>query len=318
MTVFCKHCEKKSSFLNYRFKTEDSYYGILCHKVILAAASPLLASCILEAGHVEDLSCIILPDFTGQEVEDFLGILYLEKRAAVLESLFNCLVEGGACAPLHHNHQLESSVKSERKVDKATAEIKTEDVEVKMKKKVEEDLSVGNELTGKELGAKIAGLPWCDPEEVASSRTAPPRAKPEPGQYRCATCLKVFRLRRLLRMHEQVHSEPRLACPEAGCNRRFRKRFNLTAHLDVVHRGWKNFPCELCGKRYYNESKLKAHASTHTADKFICQHCPRSGAFPAFPSWQISRSSVGVKNVSEKRSLHYLENCDIFCSFYGC
>ena len=39
----------------------------------------------MEAGHIEDVSCIILPDFTGQEVEDFLGILYLAERGEGVE-----------------------------------------------------------------------------------------------------------------------------------------------------------------------------------------------------------------------------------------
>ena len=98
----------------------------------------------MEAGHIEEVSCIILPDFTGQEVEDFLGILYLAERGEGVASvgpLFTCLVEG---ADLFHplpDHKLESGVKAERKAEKTAAEIKMEDVDIKMKKKIEELVS---------------------------------------------------------------------------------------------------------------------------------------------------------------------------------
>ena len=219
----------------------------------------------MEAGHIEDVSCIILPDFTGQEVEDFLGILYLAERGEGVASvgpLFTCLVEG---ADLFHplpDHKLESGVKGERKAEKTAAEIKMEDVDIKMKKKIEELVSTVEVCADGKT------------ETERDSDCGATKRKEDGGPFRCSTCGKVFRVRRVLAMHEQVHSEPRLACPEPGCTRRFRKRFNLKAHVEVVHRGAKHFPCKLCGKQYYNESKLKAHTVCHAGDKFICQHCP--------------------------------------------
>lgn len=242
--------------------------------MILAAASPLLASCILEAGSMEEAACIILPDFTGQEVEEFLGLLYLADRQGQTPGpgpLFACLVEGAAAlwsVAAGHAKVEAASVKAERKADKTAAEIKMEDIDLKLKKKSEEAANDRLSRIHAPASAHVAVVPMETTVVVSAQR------KPESGQFKCAVCGKVFKLRRILTMHEAVHSEPRLACPEPGCSRRFRKRFNLKAHVDVVHRGAKHYPCELCGKLFYNVSKLKEHAATHTADKFICQHCP--------------------------------------------
>jgi len=244
--------------------------------LILAAASPLLATCILEAGHIEDLSCIILPDFTGEEVESFLSILYLAETggpAAMGGPLFSCLMDGSAAVAAAS--PLDRLLKAER----TAAEIKMEDVEMKIKKKVE-DLELGC-ATEDNSDSKTEDHPGNDSVFFMQTKTtaSTARSKSDQGPFCCSTCGKSFRARRILKMHEQVHAEPRLMCPEAGCEKRFRKRFNLKAHVDVVHRGYRHLPCELCGKQFYNESKLKEHASTHSADKFICQHCPRNEAF---------------------------------------
>jgi hypothetical protein len=208
-------------------------------------------------------------------VEEFLRILYLAERegAPSLGPLFTCLVEGASsylAASAPHKH--ESNVKAEKKTDKTSAEIKMEEADMKIKKKLECAGQNGVTDAGGDggTGTELLG----DPSDEITTRPLVSARKSEVGAFKCSTCDKVFRVRRVLNMHEQIHREPRLACPEPGCTRRFRKRFNLKAHVDVVHRNAKHFPCELCGKQFYNESKLKAHAVCHSADKFICQHCP--------------------------------------------
>ena len=40
-----------------------------CHRLLLAASSPLLSSCLAATqSWPEDRSCVVLPDFTAQEV----------------------------------------------------------------------------------------------------------------------------------------------------------------------------------------------------------------------------------------------------------
>jgi DNA-directed RNA polymerase subunit RPC12/RpoP len=181
---------------------------------------------------MEDMSCIILPDFTGQEVEEFLGILYLAHRegAASLGPLFTCLIEGASyLSATSTAHKVDSIVKAEKKADKISAEIKMEEAaDMKIKKKIENIGTVQNSISEAEVesGAQLLSEPL---DAVQSRPVVAAWTSEDGGAFKCSTCGKGFRVRRVLSMHEQIHREPRLACPEPFCTRRFRKRFNLKA-----------------------------------------------------------------------------------------
>ena len=65
------------------------------------------------------------------------------------------------------------------------------------------------------------------------------RAVKSKGPFTCTVCGKEFKLRRILKEHENLHSEPRFECSEelkgTVCGKRFHTRSNLRAHVDVVH-----------------------------------------------------------------------------------
>ena len=46
---------------------------LTCHRLLLAASSPLLSSCLAATDSwPEDRSCVVLPDFTAEEVTPFV------------------------------------------------------------------------------------------------------------------------------------------------------------------------------------------------------------------------------------------------------
>ena len=65
------------------------------------------------------------------------------------------------------------------------------------------------------------------------------RAVKSKGPFTCTVCGKEFKVRRILKEHENLHSEPRFECSEelkgTVCGKRFHTRSNLRAHVDVVH-----------------------------------------------------------------------------------
>jgi hypothetical protein len=65
---------------------------------MLAAASPLLLSCLLEAGQEEeDMVCLLLPDFSAAEVASVLSILYYGEiwtTSQIVHQVMNLILNG--------------------------------------------------------------------------------------------------------------------------------------------------------------------------------------------------------------------------------
>jgi uncharacterized Zn-finger protein len=69
-------------------------------------------------------------------------------------------------------------------------------------------------------------------------------------------------------------------CPVPGCPKRFRSKFNLKRHIDVVHLGCNRCICPICGKTLTCKQNLQQHFPIHIGDKpFIC---PEPGCAQAF------------------------------------
>ncbi|KAJ8901974.1 hypothetical protein NDN08_004175 [Rhodosorus marinus] len=54
-------------------------------------------------------------------------------------------------------------------------------------------------------------------------------------------------------------------CPQKGCDRAFRKRWNLSVHMRI-HTGATPFACPGCKKQFRWRSSLKSHALSHSHD----------------------------------------------------
>uniref|UniRef100_A0A7S3EJI5 C2H2-type domain-containing protein n=1 Tax=Rhodosorus marinus TaxID=101924 RepID=A0A7S3EJI5_9RHOD len=52
-------------------------------------------------------------------------------------------------------------------------------------------------------------------------------------------------------------------CPHKGCDRSFRKRWNLNVHMRI-HTGATPFSCPGCKKQFRWRSSLKSHALSHS------------------------------------------------------
>jgi hypothetical protein len=61
------------------------------------------------------------------------------------------------------------------------------------------------------------------------------------------------------------------------CNRKFAKRSNLIAHLDL-HENPNKFTCNICGKKLTTKHNLSMHVTVQHGDikpEFLCDHCSR-------------------------------------------
>ena len=98
----------------------------------------------------------------------------------------------------------------------------------------------------------------------------------------CEVCEKEFSDMQSLREHQRKHTGPprkreNVKCPEGHtcdiCGNNYKWECLLKNHIDIVHNGQKNFPCDICGKLFSRFSTLDAHRRIHGAKQFNCIYC---------------------------------------------
>ena len=222
--------------------------SLAAHKIMLAAASPVLAQC-LQSVDPDDRICLILPDFSLSDVREFLEVIYLQTSGGsrLLKYLTNKNHnEMAICDP--HDY-----VKHEEKVKKLPVEIKVE-----------------ASLENKEVSSKTIvfdeEIPEITLDDVDEDCT-------EGEDHKCAQCGKIFKQIKSLKEHVKIHDDPQFQCNFEGCDKKFHLKTNLKAHNDVVHLKAKSVSCDICYKLFYNLSQLRSHMEQHSLDKHVCEHC---------------------------------------------
>lgn len=108
----------------------------------------------------------------------------------------------------------------------------------------------------------------------------------DPADPTGSICTLTFPTAALLQRHfESAHTSQLSGsyhCQRLGCERYlgrdFRQRGKLNRHL-LVHSGYCEHVCDLCGKAHGTKEQLKNHYTTHTKEKpYVCQFCGQRSA----------------------------------------
>ncbi|CAH0403828.1 unnamed protein product [Chilo suppressalis] len=108
------------------------------------------------------------------------------------------------------------------------------------------------------------------------------------GSYKryCLLCDKTFRYTYLLMEHKiKEHGAKRQIsnCPD--CGKTFLSPQNMKVHIRSVHIKERNYPCTVCGMRFFTKCDQKRHEMTHDDVKsFSCSYC--DGKFKTKDSWR--------------------------------
>ncbi|XP_043967261.1 zinc finger protein 239-like isoform X3 [Gambusia affinis] len=94
-------------------------------------------------------------------------------------------------------------------------------------------------------------------------------------QHRCDTCLKHFRWKTNLKIHQRIHTgEKCYLCDQ--CGKTFNQKSSLNSH-QRIHTGEKPYRCDQCEKTFKYSSGLMYHKQIHTGEKhYFCDQCGKS------------------------------------------
>ncbi|CAH2100718.1 unnamed protein product [Euphydryas editha] len=102
----------------------------------------------------------------------------------------------------------------------------------------------------------------------------------------CPLCGKVFKHSYMLLEHGiKEHGVKRQISSCVDCNKTFLSPQNLRVHMRSVHFKERNYPCNVCGMRFFTKADEKRHGRRHNDVKlFSCNYC--EGRFKSKDSWR--------------------------------
>ncbi|KAJ8706048.1 hypothetical protein PYW07_010825 [Mythimna separata] len=98
----------------------------------------------------------------------------------------------------------------------------------------------------------------------------------------CQDCGRVYKNKTTFRKHIELKvcgKETRANPAEATftcdyCNKKYTQKVSLRVHIQHEHGNYKSHVCEWCGKKFWAQSRLKAHSVKHTRERnFPCSIC---------------------------------------------
>ena len=114
--------------------------------------------------------------------------------------------------------------------------------------------------------------------------------------FSCVECSYHTQRQKQLEEHvKRVHLAKPFGCPK--CYKEFGIRRDLRRHMKC--HGKAEHSCDVCGRRYKEASKLKAHKETHASDyvkpQFSCEQCSKSFSTKYVLAYHIKSEHLGMK-----------------------
>ncbi|XP_045035304.1 zinc finger protein 813 isoform X2 [Daphnia magna] len=300
-----------SSILNYcdvELMCKDNMI-VKTHSSLLAIVSPYLKLVLIEAWDPFHGASIILPDFSGKDIQNLVRFLYTGKTS-LSEKEFEVFQQ------LVYEFQISTDENTAiilEEISKTDEEAQKHDEQQRLKDPIELDLSEtsATDLLLEEMPVVDKNM-YCSSDHNSVTCHPPPIKKPRQNHktgeillgkvndsskgdlitevellleddslfkkktlVSCELCPSVFSSQSKLNDHVLKHTGERpFKCPL--CSKSYPVKATLTAHLRL-HADDKPHQCERCGKAFLIRSLLEQHLRTHTDERpFACDVCGKA------------------------------------------
>ena len=301
---------------------------LLVHSLILAAASPALASILATSSDNEEIT-LILPGLERQELEGVLEDIYLGKEKAWI-----FLQKWGLWQENWIQMKIEEVICKEDKKEAESA------MDIILKKEPEESWELVDaedlveitdihniiESVGVSQGEKYRTClePGCSKQFVSRQEffkhlkdkhnidDAKDRIHirnrlitPLPGgKLLCPDCPKKFIDKIKLADHLKRHAMKSSSCDQCGKNIKIK---NMKGHFKTHTMPGETMNCNQCDYSTPHERMFKYHMKTHSGIKYTCDECGKS--------FNLKSSVISHKAVKHSGKLYMCDECDFTVQF---
>ncbi len=110
------------------------------------------------------------------------------------------------------------------------------------------------------INRRSSGLP-SPPKQQYS--TEPDYSSSATSKIKCPKCTSTFTIKSNLTRHiKRIHEGISFSCSWLGCYKNFSSNNSKKKHIDIIHRGIKNFTCTACKKQFGYLTDLYRHIKT--------------------------------------------------------
>ncbi|XP_053949258.1 zinc finger protein 62-like [Anastrepha ludens] len=135
-------------------------------------------------------------------------------------------------------------------------------------------------------------------------------------RYECNVCGRKMAKKFMLVQHMLVHSTAKMLCEH--CGKGFVRKFELEAHVRIVHMKLKPFKCQYCSECFAIRKTLRHHEYIHTGEKpYVCDVCGQAYRHQScLKNHRESHERINVDNVISTNSNGTLMNSDLNAPYH--
>ena len=286
--------QSETKFTDLRITAKDHNHTFNCHKLVIGAASGLLASLLKSLDfNQEGDDLIVIPDMAPEVLLNLANFIYggvsdwmdLNEETLVWFKILGIPLQIKVKAPNNQKYQLMTkdndnvNVNSEnvKKMMQFNCPFKACDKVFEEQLEVDEHFKTKHKVGRQPDNVEIEGLlpykcTFCDKSFATKTYLE------HHMSTHCQECGKKFNTQAKLSQHmKSNHQEAGLfMCLFEGCQKTFKMKRYLMQHYRT-HEKQRSLPCEVCQKVLAGPRELRNHLRIHTGEMpFKCPECPKS------------------------------------------
>ena len=280
--------QSETKFTDLRITAQDHSHTFNCHRLVIGAASGLLASLLKSINLDEDLTYIMIPDMTPEVLLNLANFIYggvsdwmnLAEETLSWFKILGIPIQIKVKTPSTQKYQVYP--KDEIKVTTEVSSIQFSCPFKECDKVFQEQMEVDDHFQTKhklkQENVEMEGLlpykcTFCDKSFATKTYLE------HHMSTHCQECGKKFNTQAKLSQHmKSTHqgSSGVFMCLFEGCQKTFKMKRYLMQHYRT-HEKQRSIPCDVCQKVLAGPRELRNHLRIHTGEKpFECPECGQS------------------------------------------